>query len=510
LVWPEAVEPGESLEFGWAATDNAGIVKTVVRTSGAVATVDSLTHDSRLGVDLSVSIPVPADARLGALVHFQLTAVDYRGNAATLEPPPVPVADRTRPAVTASLGPHPFGPTLEGLPTYLTGDTLRLRVAGQDERALAWVGWRFLPRPGASWLADSVRVASDSAAWETEIVVQAGWQSTALSGFARDSAGNDAEAPLEVLVYDAIRRPYVPVSDNYIGRVTDFVYDADRQRLYLTVPDSGWLAVLDVATGTFLPAIPVPGSPLSLDQVPSGDSLIVVLDLTPQLAVVALAGTSPTVSVLPLTSLDPSQNEPAHIRVANNGKVFVLCRYGDGAYVVDLTTGEQGPYPDFGWGQGIFASKHRGALVSYSAWGFVYRTATDSVNTYPYIDLSAPPDIDASGTFMLARDRLYDLGFAYLGSLAVPGQVLAGAYALSWDGSVAYYSVEGIHGYRKVSTSDGARLEHVAFGGVPDRLDEVGDGRYLLAWFGEGAPRYIVSLVDPPSGARPAPRSTGR
>jgi len=502
LSWPEAAEPGKSLAFSWTAIDNAAIVTTVVRTYGAVVTADSQAHDSRLGVEVTGSIPVPADARLGDLVHFQLIAVDYRGNADTLAPPAVPLADLTRPMVTASLGPHQSEPSLlEESPTYLTGDTLRLTVTGQDERALAWVGWRFLPRAGASWLADSVGVTGDSASWTSEIVAQAGWHSTALSGFARDSTGNETQVPVQVLVYDAIRRPYVSVADHYIGRVADFGYDGIRQRLYLAVPDSGWLAVLDIVTGTFLPAIPLPGSPLSLDRVPSGDSLIVVLDLASELAVVDLAGASATVSTLPLTSLDPSQNEPAHVRVANNGKVFVVSRYGGGAYQVDLTTGEQRPYPDLGWGPGIFASKSRNALVTYGSWAFVYRTATDSVDTYYSIDLSAPPDIDAAGTLMLSQDRIYDLGFTYLRSLTAPGEALGGAYALSWDGSAAYYSIEGLQGYRKVSASDGARLEHVAFLGAPDRLDEVGDGSYLLAWFGEGAPRYIVDLSDPPFGA---------
>lgn len=400
-----AGKPGATLSFRWAAIDNADIEKTFLRTFGAVTRVDSQIHpgDTR-GVTLTATVPLPEDARLGDLIFVQGIAVDYKGLADTVQPAPIQLRDLTRPAVSATLAPHPYQPRIHGLPTYVVGDTIRLAVSGTDDRALGWLGAQVVPRAGAAPLRDSVSVNGNGGSWSTEIIVAPGWYNfpDALGGFARDSSGNLSEVGVQAALYDGIRRPYVEVPNNYIGRVADFAYDSVRHRVYLAQPDSQRLAVLDAGTGTFRSPIALPGRPLSVDLVPSEDSLAVVLDGMPYLAIVNLTTDPVDLDSMPLTALTSSQTEPTFVRVAANNRALVVFRYAQEAYVVDFAFGQRRPYPALGWGPAIHRSKDRSTLVTHSQWGFVYRTRTDSVETYPGISLPRPPDLDGSGNYMLA------------------------------------------------------------------------------------------------------------
>ncbi len=496
--FPEFAEPGRNFRLRWTAWDNAAVQSTVVEMTGAVVFRDSTQHyNLPLSVNRDVTVTVAPDAKLGDSILVRLIGVDRHGLADTLEPAPIFLRDLSGPVTQMTLAPHPYKPVIQDRQVYVTGDTIRATITAQDDRLLGWVGWFIPVHPDSVLLRDSVAVSGAQAIVPVEVVVDSGWHTNAghFGAFSRDSTGNLSQVWTEVWVFDGVRRPYVEVAGDYPGSVADLVYDDRRHRIYMSYPQDLQVIVLDAATGTFDAPIAMPASPLGLDLLPSNDTLVVVLTDTPYLAVVDLTGLTPSVDTLRMYDLGYPGRTPRRVRVAADGQAFVALDASDDTftYVVDFATGEQRLFPALGWGNEIFRSGDRSTIMTYSAWGYVYRTDTDSVESYPNIYLPKRPDLDRVGRYALSGGRLYDLSFVWLSTVVPENEIIIG-WAITADGQAGYYGFPEEWGYFKIQLSDGSLIEHVPLPGWTNRLMEVGDGQFLLVGGAGSTPRYIVDL----------------
>ncbi|HEY6157248.1 MAG TPA: hypothetical protein VIV88_07315 [Gemmatimonadales bacterium] len=401
---------------------------------------------------------------------------------------------------------HPPGPKIEGsiiIPPgdvlVVTGETLKIAISAHDPRALSWVGYSLAP--GLN-IADSFAVHDTVFSDTIRYPVKASWEgSYNLDVWARNPynllAWQDVGG---VVVLNAVRHPYQSVS---LGvHAADATYDSVRNVMYFIEPDSARVAVLALNTFTFGAPIHLPMNKRDffwegIDILPGGDTVIVALPDTAQLAVLdRLANTVTTSRMTGITS-------PLWLRTSANRKVFTIGQVdsaGSTFSVVlerDLATGQDSIRRDLG---------HLNAAASLagspSLWGSPDHSKVLVINVTSYPGPTCLYLYDAgTGAFSSCRAPAYIGSPAasatrtgdkwYVGNVLLDGSLNLLATegnefnaGISPDGSVAYAPTW--YGYDKIALPSGAVLERVriqALDGVTaQRITVFPDGNRLFMW----------------------------
>lgn len=375
----------------------------------------------------------------------------------------------------------------------VTGEKVRIIVGATDKRGLRWIGYSLSPPVGSY---DSVAVLDTAATDTFYVTVQAGQTGTSyLDLWARNSYNRLAYECCHgsVTTLDAVRHPSQSVS---LGvRAADAVYDSARNLIYFTEPDSARVAVLSLATFTFgspirLPMIKRGLGFQSIDIVPGGDTAIVPLPDTSQLAFLDRVTNSVTTSRVNGTiGVDLLQ-------VTANRKVLTISQVDSAGFVFfavverDLVTGRDSIRRDVGqmghvnatatlWG----SPDHSRVLIlsmGSPSCAYVYEAATDEFSPCSsfFFTGTVPPSSSTHGEEWLVGETLLDSSLNVLGTVTP-----AAGGGLSPDGSVAY--VPTFYGYNKIAVPSGALIESVritALGVGSSRITALPEGTRLFLW----------------------------
>jgi len=412
---------------------------------------------------------------------------------ANYQPPP--------PTVRGSLA-IPPGDTL-----VVTGEKVQVTIGASDQHGLRWVGYSLSPPASVQ---DSVAVHDTTFADTIHFTVPASWDGTSyLRVWARNAYNKLGEAtPAHVQALDAIRRPYQTAG---LGvRAADAVYDPSRNVMYFSEPDSARVAVLALGTFTFgspirLPMIARGYGFQSVDILPGGDTAIVPLPDTAQLAFLDRIANSVTTS-----RLNGISGGLDLLRATVSRKVLTIGQVDSAGYIFfavverDLATGRDSIRRDVGqmghvnitatlWG----SPDHSKVLIlsiGAPSCGYVYDAATDAFSSCSSFGFSGsePATATTSGDKWLVGDELLD------GSLNLLATVGNGGAGISPDGSMAY--VPALYGYNKIALPAGTLLERVRLTApISVRITVFPDGTRLFLWddsatFSFGT--YHATVVD--------------
>jgi hypothetical protein len=254
-------------------------------------------------------------------------------------------------------------------------------------------------------------------------------------------------------IADYLDRPVL--SAPLAAAVQDMVYDAARQVLYLSEQGQPGIAVLSVPTMTYTTAIAVSTPPAGIDLVPSGDSLVVALANTDDLAFVDLTNAAHPMSQVHLDGFAP--HTLVFPRVAQDRRILlVLGAQGGGVGDYNLTTATTDFYFDGADGSLPLRSGD-GTIIVLRDVGRCglgeYDVAQHKFNLY----LSTcgerfPGQVSASqnGAHLNIGVQLFNAGLASLGSVQIPDLPLTlgitdGA-AVSNDGNDFYAAAPALCG----------------------------------------------------------------
>lgn len=257
----------------------------------------------------AVRVIIPSDAVLDAALVATITVIDALGQGASREIiTPKIVTDLEAPVLTSAhfldWGAVGSGAD-EGVPDFGPGDTLGVRVDASDDIRLAHVVVEG-EGPGVS-IRDSVpfEAIADSIA---RLPVDARWAGVnRLTVHVRDLMGKRSAHTVSTPV-DSLRffgempraETTIPVAVHWNGAFLD---DA-RARFYIPRLDAS-VQVVNTATMSLLPSIPLPRVGYGLDVSRGGDSLFVALPDT-GIAIVDLRGPAPVTVVVPaIATLTP-------------------------------------------------------------------------------------------------------------------------------------------------------------------------------------------------------------
>ena len=244
---------------------------------------------------------IPSDAVLDAALVATITVIDALGQAASREiVTPKIVADLEAPVLTSArfLDWNSFGRGAgDGIPDFGTGDTIAVRVEASDDIGLAHLIIEG-DGPGVS-MRDSVPFAeiTDSIA---RLPVDARWAgvnrlAVHVRDIVRQRSTTSVATPVDSLrFFPEVTRPEttIPVAIHWSGAT----FDDPRARFYVPRLDAS-IQVVNTATMTVLPSIPLPRVPYGLDVSDGGDSLFVALADT-GIAIVDLRGPAPVTVVI--------------------------------------------------------------------------------------------------------------------------------------------------------------------------------------------------------------------
>ena len=468
---PPVLHPGDTLAVMISATDSVSLRYTVVRLSGAVTAVDSVSYTSRTpAVTRTATFVIPVAAPVESAINVGVAAgnlANRRTGGATgvgsvwlaspASPTPTPTPNPT-PTPTPTPTPSNTPPTITGSISgerqdgaFLVGDTVRVNLSARDDGGLSRVGYTLRLQTA---VADSISVSGLTATATFRAVVQPADGGSINFGtvFAVDSAGNRVSQ--SVTAYVEVTKPsdYVSLPGGY-----DLVYDAARQRIYVSQPDSGAIAVVatdDANSLVRLPSIVTGARPHGLDLTVSGDSLVVAVG-TSELAFVDLRTGSVGRRTVVYDTSNGRHTESA--RVAANGRVIftVLSETGGpGGSLLQYLVASDSVLPETGTagaptsGQvplAVSADRRRvyGAFAGACCSGttiLVYDATTGAFASQSgafalhRFDVSA----NATGSRFLVGPFVYDASLSRLGTL-----INAGSYrtALSPDARYTYYSL---------------------------------------------------------------------
>ena len=385
-------------------------------------------------LSLSGTLVIPGALPDGQLTITAILPVEGDTSSATITIKDVVAPGISGALLVPGLTPNAFVSSMPAFSTVIdmiAGVTDSVDISALDNHSVAWVGWSFGPPSNAR---DSVAVAGATVQASIPFTVPASLTGTTptFSVFARDSDGN--------LTVDAFGQvniaPYVhhPVRTATVDTaMTDIAYDAKRNVLYLSEAGHANVLVLSLASMTLQTPIAVPAPPVGLDLTPGGDTLVVALANTGDLAFVTLNGT-PTTTVVQLTALDSVPGDSTTItsavqtvRVAADGRVIVgtlrtVNNVQNGAVVeLNLATSQSRiVYPG-----SVVALARSGDATRVIIWGIVsyaqsvqlYDGVGHQYSGYPSI-LAGP--LQNSGIFMSATQT---------GTSFLVGNLL-------WDGSL--------------------------------------------------------------------------
>src|SRR6266480_6657205 len=330
-----------------------------------------------------------------------------------------------------------------GAPVFVPTDTLEISVTGSDETALASIGYD-LGYPAG--LRDSVSVADTGAQHTFRIAIRGEWEGIPITvtAFAHDAFGNTRTLVLRSIeVVNAVRRPMVGVL--LPAQPYDVAYDAPRGRLYVSIPDSNRLAVIDLVSRSLAPPILLWGRPWGLDLAPSGDSLVVALRRGFSLALVNLLTGS--VDTLALNMTGGLGEGPARVCVMKNRKVLYITAFDGFGYGNDIrkfdlqTRADSVVFAGFGIDQyGFIARDQRReyCIVLDNLSASFYSATSNSFG--PVLETTGEhfPSVGAdSSLHWLVGNTLYDRDLNLIVNLHPPGYAY-GPTAFSPDGRTAF------------------------------------------------------------------------
>jgi hypothetical protein len=293
-------------------------------------------------------------------------------------------------------------------------------------------------------------------------------------------------------------------------RAADATYDPARNLMYFTEPDSARVAVLGLSTFTFgapihLPMIKHGLSLQGIDILPGGDTAIVALPDTAQLALLDRAAN--TVTISRMTGI----SSPQWLRTSANRKAFTIGQVDSAGFTFsvvverDLATGRDSIRRDVGhmnaaatlWGSPDHSKVLAINVTSYPSPTclYLYNAATDAFSS-----CSAPGFIPSpAATATTTGDKWYVGNLLLDGSLNLLATVGYKFNAgISPDGSVAY--VPTWYGYDKIVLPSGAVLERAriqALGQVTAlRVTVFPDGKRLFMWDGLSFGTNHATVVD--------------
>ena len=225
----------------------------------------------------------------------------------------------------------------------------------------------------------------------------------------------------------------------------DVAYDAPRGRLYVSIPDSNRLAVIDLVSRSLAPPILLWGRPWGLDLAPSGDSLVVALRRGFSLALVNLLTGS--VDTLALNMTGGLGEGPARVCVMKNRKVLYITAFDGFGYGNDIrkfdlqTRADSVVFAGFGIDQyGFIARDQRReyCIVLDNLSASFYSATSNSFG--PVLETTGEhfPSVGAdSSLHWLVGNTLYDRDLNLIVNLHPPGYEY-GPTAFSPDGRTAF------------------------------------------------------------------------
>jgi hypothetical protein len=481
------VEPGDTVTIAVTATDAAALQYTAVKITGSFVYTDSASAAYAPYVQRTVKVQVPTTAALKSTLQITGLAENVGGVTTTLALPVITVADTAHPVVSGTLT------TTHGAGGAAPGDTITMTVTASDRRKLAYVGFAFGPPAN---MVDSVATSLPSYTLTVPITVPSSWTGTSsYSVFARDSVGNRTSVVLgDLQVASRTRRPVATVS--LPGAVRDAAFDPKRNLVYLSVPSLQQVAVLSMATNTYGTSYSFGGSPHGVDLTPGGDSLVVALVQTPDVAVVNLV--NGTTTLLPVTS----GTGPDFLRVSSTNKALVTITFAGSGYggsfvEADLATGATRNLRTVTEYVPLAGSGNRGrilALIDDSCCpeeAFVYDAASGSIvaDAGTVSSYFNPVSADVTGATYLISSGVFSGSLAPI--TAYSGNLYAGGpTVISSDGKSGYFATST--GVVQIRFSDGAPLATFTLGELPAGLWMSRDG---LTIFAAGATHgYVIDL----------------
>jgi hypothetical protein len=370
-----------------------------------------------------------------------------------------------------------LGPPLPSLqlPTLFVGDTDTITVSARDNHQIAFLGYQL------GRLRDSVAGQSTSATLTAVSPIPASDLGTTpqFTLFAVDPDGNEImQTQATLAVASNLTRPVVTaVLDTAVRGAT---YDPKRNVLYLTVGDASVVQVLSLASMTYASpmSLPIPGG--GLDLTPGGDSLVIALPGTADVAILNLTTTPATLSTQHLHALngangDTSQTKDtvSDVRVAADNHAIVAWHGG--------------PDPRIG---------------ESASWGIVDLDLTSGYDTVPIIDAHDPVPIvrsgDATKVLMLNTPdpggTIYDAtshSYTQPAQLSIPDpDTFYGA--LSADRTGSYYGIGDIVYNSSVTLLGYADVNGVVSGFTPTVISAPGTQFFVAT---NGLPYYVRFAV---------------
>ena len=476
----DTVQLSDSVAISYAASDNAGLVYSILRLTGAVVLKDSINEQFATFVSHTRRLRIAPSSPTGN-VSITLEVKDLGGNVVTTAATPLHVVDTRAPIALGTL----VNTRVGAGGGFAPDDTFRLTITGRDNARLQRVGYRF--GPPAS-IADSF-ATTDSVL--TQIItrgIPASWIGTSsYSVFAVDGTGNRRDVLVGTLTV-ANRTRQAPWSASLAGTVRDMAFDVKRNTLYLSLSDSNRVAVLSLDSKSFTTPMAFSGQPRGLDLSLGGDSLLVATRLTPYVNVVNLVTSQrDTVRV---NSDNFLNRGPDNVRVMANNKALVTITFDGSGYggtlvELDLATRAYINRKTVTEFVPLCRSANRStglALIDDSCCpieGLVY----DALNgSFPadrgtvsrYFNFASS---DYGGSRFLITGELFTSGLSSLGSI-MPAAA-TGPSVISPGGAVAYFATTS--GVTIVQVSDGSVIGSVTIGAQPYRLAISPDGLTLFA-----------------------------
>jgi len=502
------LEPGDTVTVTYTAASTIGLWTTTVVISGPFDARQSFSEQQLKSRVRTVTIPVPPGARHGAALTVAVIAEDaasqYGAERVNL---PVTFVDRTAPVLTSVMIAHE---NLNSWSQFAVGDFMRLWAAATDDNGLAW----FVYEIGApANVRDSIAIPGGllSANPLASVKTKAEWiGSPIVSAYVRDLAGNVSNiirsAFEAVRIYPVVTRETSPVvqlpGDVFAtGGAGDAIHDERRNVMYIAQPRAHRVQVLDLAAMALRAPIVFTEAVGGIDLSAGGDSLVVVVGGR-SLAFVDLTKPEAAPTMYPLSVLDtagtdnstPLPPRPAVVRVAANGRAYVLLehgtRSGSNLVEVDLTTGTHRLRPDVG-ARGVFNNPlgRFGRTPDRSRLVFLpditcpqsYIAATDAFTPCAALVRGAPGVMSFStdGTRLTYGDLVLDQDLNTVFLARPASQWDRAQLILAPAGDVAY--MVSMDGLTRVRLADGAFIERLTLPFLPSRVIVARDGTWLLA-----------------------------
>jgi len=472
---PSTLQPGDTLRVSLNSHDNASLRYALVRISGAFTYTDSADANGS-NVTRTLTLPIPSSARLGTPITVSAEAKDYAGNHASRSLTPLGFNDFTAPKISAQTTGGRDGIA------FAPGQTLTLRLSATDNYKLVRAGYVF-SAPGSG--GDSTTLAGGTYSHDFVIPITTGWIGTPrFTAFAEDSSGHRATVYGTITVSSRTRRAIVsvPLAD----AVRDAAVDDRRGLVYLSVPATRSVRVLDAVTGSFGSDYTLPQAPGGIDLSASGDSLLVAQTGGPSVRLISLlTGAQDTVQVL-----SPGDTRSvANLRVLADNTMLVTITFagsGYGGSIAEyklatrtqgsrLTVTEAVPLARSGNGQKAVA------IIDDSCCpldGVVYdvgRGWGSGQGTVSYYGVTVA--LDYTGDLVLVQSSLFSGSLGSLGDYTPQGA--SPPAVLAADGLSAFWATPT--GVTQVQLSDGAVLDSFTLGAQPRQLYLSPNGLTLVA-----------------------------